>query len=180
MLLLHALKEVILHSPTEQLEGLADSLWAPLFAEDASSRQTAVSSSASPAEAAAAELGDDGVRNVKAACIGKLTTTAPAKFLPQLQVSYLARSGTTCARSCPGDGPQLIHLQSLLTSTPKNKALVAAAVRYSFIDTSSTHDELISPLIGDFLSLMRDENLVSDERRRACPTCRIEAIADAP
>jgi hypothetical protein len=28
----------------------------------------------------------DGTRNVKAACIGKLTTTAPAKFLPQLKV----------------------------------------------------------------------------------------------
>lgn len=51
--------------------------------------------------------------------------------------------------------------QGLLRSTPKNRALVAAAVRYTFIDTSSSYDELISPLIGEFLSLMRDDNLVS-------------------
>lgn len=77
---------MILHSPSEQLESLADSLWAPLFAEDKAIPQAAPAASRSGAEAAAEELGDDGVRNVKAACIGKLTTTAPAKFLPQLQV----------------------------------------------------------------------------------------------
>jgi cullin-associated NEDD8-dissociated protein 1 len=38
--------------------------------------------------------------------------------------------------------------------------LVAAAIRYTFIDTSSTYDELIAPVIVDFLSLMQDENLV--------------------
>lgn len=79
--------------------------------------------------------GDNSVRNVKAACIGKLTTTAPSKFLPQLQ--------------------------ELLKSSPENRAIVAAAVRYTFIDTSSGYDELIAPIIVDFLSLMHDENIVS-------------------
>jgi cullin-associated NEDD8-dissociated protein 1 len=37
---------------------------------------------------------------------------------------------------------------------------VAAAVRYTFIDTSSSYDELIAPIIVDFLSLMEDENVV--------------------
>jgi cullin-associated NEDD8-dissociated protein 1 len=49
----------------------------------------------------------------------------------------------------------------MLKSTPRNRAIVAAAVRYTFIDTSSTYDELLAPLIGDFLSLIKDENLVS-------------------
>lgn len=93
------------------------------------------------------DIGDESVRNVRAACIGKLTTTAPAKFLPQLQVS-----------NCWSDGADV---QSLLQSNPRNRALVAAAVRYTFIDTSNTYDELISPIIVEFLSLMHDSNLVS-------------------
>ncbi|WVF66132.1 hypothetical protein IAT40_000871 [Kwoniella sp. CBS 6097] len=121
LLLLHALKEVILHSSSAQLEVLADTLWRPLFADDAS-------------KTGADDIGDDGVRNVKAACIGKLTTTAPGKFLPQLQERL---------RSSPGD-----------------RAIVAAAVRYTFIDTSSSYDEIIAPIIVEFLSLMRDSNLI--------------------
>nr|XP_018266798.1 tip120-family protein [Kwoniella dejecticola CBS 10117]OBR88956.1 tip120-family protein [Kwoniella dejecticola CBS 10117] len=120
LLLLHSLKEVILHSSPAQLELLADTLWKPLFADDVSTKE--------------GDIGDDGVRNVKAACIGKLTTTAPGKFLPQLQ--------------------------ELLRSSPKNRAIVAAAVRYTFIDTSSSYDEIIAPIIVDFLSLMQDANLV--------------------
>ncbi|WWC85910.1 uncharacterized protein L201_000780 [Kwoniella dendrophila CBS 6074] len=120
LLVLHSLKEVILHSSSAQLELLADSLWKPLFAEDVSTNN--------------GDIGDDGVRNVKAACIGKLTTTAPGKFLPQLQ--------------------------ELLRSSPRNRAIVAAAVRYTFIDTSSSYDEVIAPIIVEFLSLMRDSNLI--------------------
>jgi cullin-associated NEDD8-dissociated protein 1 len=71
-----------LHSPAAQLETLADSLWAPLFADDGAKQANGKSTNGQ----AGIATGDDGVRNVKAACIGKLTTTAPAKFLPQLQV----------------------------------------------------------------------------------------------
>ncbi|KAK1926054.1 putative TIP120-family protein TIP120B [Papiliotrema laurentii] len=132
LLVLHALKEVILHSPAAQLESLADSLWQPLFAE-VDTTEAASKKSKKP-KVGGTDIGDDGIRNVKAACIGKLTTTAPAKYLPQLQ--------------------------SLLQSSPRNRAIVAAAVRYTFIDTSSAYDELIAPIIIDFLSLMHDENLI--------------------
>lgn len=114
-------EQVILHSSPAQLESLADHSWSPLFAQDSSSTNT--------------DIGEDSVRNVKAACIGKLTTTAPQKFLPELQ--------------------------NLLTSSVRDRALVAAAVRYTFIDTSSSFDELIAPIIIDFLSLVHDENVVS-------------------
>jgi cullin-associated NEDD8-dissociated protein 1 len=37
---------------------------------------------------------------------------------------------------------------------------VVAAIRYTFADTSKSYDQLLSPLLVDFLSLMVDENLV--------------------
>lgn len=121
LLLLHAIKEVILHSSDPQLDVLTDELWQPLFSDLDS---TAVS--------------DDGVRNVKAACIGKLTVAAPARFLPQLE--------------------------EMLTGTSQQRALVAAAIRYTFIDSTkdsnSRADELIAPIVGEFLSLMKDESVV--------------------
>lgn len=66
--------------------------------------------------------------------------------------------------------------QGLLKSTPKNRALVAAAVRYTFIETSSAYDELISPLIGDFLSLMADENLASRPGSLPCRSSCTDAF----
>lgn len=54
-----------------------------------------------------------------------------------------------------------LNAQALLKSSPANRAIVAAAVRFTFIDTSSSYDEVISPLVVDFLSLMHDENYVS-------------------
>lgn len=56
--------------------------------------------------------------------------------------------------------PPSAHKQRLISSSARNKAMVAAAVRYTFIDTSSAYDELIAPIIVDFLSLMHDENVV--------------------
>lgn len=88
LLLLHALKEVILHSSAAQLENLAEALWKPLFADELA-KSGAASTTAN-------DIGDDGIRNVKAACIGKLTTTAPAKFLPQLQVMFAFGPGELC------------------------------------------------------------------------------------
>lgn len=87
LLLLHALKEVILHSSAAQIDGLAEALWRPLFANDVVALAT--NGSAANATGEPNDIGDDGVRNVKAACIGKLTTAAPAKFLPELQVCYV-------------------------------------------------------------------------------------------
>jgi cullin-associated NEDD8-dissociated protein 1 len=118
LLLLHALKEVIMHSSDPLLDKLTDLLWRPLFSMDASA--------------------DDGVRNVKAACIGKLTIASPGRFLPQLQ--------------------------SMLRGSVQERALVAAAIRYAFIDSDKDYaartDELLAPIVGEFLALMNDENHV--------------------
>ncbi|KAJ3996104.1 armadillo-type protein [Lentinula boryana] len=114
LLSLHALKEVVTHCSRGQLEGVADILWVPLFENSENSEET--------------------TRNVAAACLGKLATTHPSKYLPQLH--------------------NRIH-----DSNPAARATVVAAIRYTFADTAPTYDELLSPLIIDFLSLMGDGDL---------------------
>lgn len=87
--------QVILHSPAAQLEIMADALWKPLVVGDSvkKSRSNSIASGKVPVDPQGGDaLGDEGVRTVKAACIGKLTTMAPAKFLPQLQVCALLGS----------------------------------------------------------------------------------------
>lgn len=68
LLYLHALKEAILHCSNDKIEGIADSLWDPLLVEDEEGQ-------------------DDGARNVKAACVGKLTSSDPVKYISNLRVS---------------------------------------------------------------------------------------------
>ncbi|KAF5385600.1 hypothetical protein D9757_006791 [Collybiopsis confluens] len=97
-----------------QLEGIADLLWVPLFENSENSEET--------------------TRNVAAACIGKLATTHPSKYLPQLHAR-------------------------ISDSNPAARATVVSAIRYTFADTAPTYDELLSPLVIDFLSLMGDEDL---------------------
>lgn len=41
------------------------------------------------------------------------------------------------------------------------RATVVASVRYTFADNTQSYDELLSPLIVDFLSLVQDSDLVS-------------------
>jgi hypothetical protein len=41
------------------------------------------------------------------------------------------------------------------------RATVVSAIRYTFAETSQSYDELLAPLLVDFLSLMLDQDLVS-------------------
>ncbi|KAJ7751005.1 armadillo-type protein [Mycena maculata] len=114
LLSLHALKEVVTHCSQGQLEGVADMLWIPLFENSENSEET--------------------TRNVAAACLGKLATTHPSRYLPQLH----ARVGDPNAAT---------------------RATVVSAIRYTFAETSMSYDELLAPLLVDFLSLMLDQDL---------------------
>lgn len=67
-LALHAAKEVVTHCSQGQLEGVADFLWTPLFENS--------------------QNAEEATRNVAAACLGKLATTHPSKYLPQLHVRH--------------------------------------------------------------------------------------------
>jgi len=114
LLSLHALKEVVTHCSHAQLEGVADMLWVPLFENSENSEET--------------------TRNVAAACLGKLATTHPSRYLPQLHARIRDENAAT-------------------------RATVVSAIRYTFADSTQSYDELLAPLIIDFLSLMLDHDL---------------------
>ena len=78
---------------------------------------------------------EEDTRNVAAACLGKLTTTNPSRYLPQLQAR--------------------IRDQDVAV-----RATVIAAIRYTFADSQHSYDELLLALIPDFLSAMTDSDLV--------------------
>ncbi|GJJ09394.1 hypothetical protein Clacol_003616 [Clathrus columnatus] len=118
LLSLYALKELVANCSVGQLENVADTLWAPLFQNSESS--------------------DEVVRNVAAACLGKLTLTNASKYLPLLQAR-------------------------LHDPDPAVRATVVSALRYTFADAIRTHDDLLTPFVLDFLSLLVDDNL--DVRR---------------
>ncbi|KAF8907661.1 armadillo-type protein [Gymnopilus junonius] len=115
LLALHAAKEVVTHCSHGQLENVADLLWKPLFENS--------------------QNAEESTRNVAAACLGKLATTHPSKYLPQLHAR-------------------------VRDPNPDTRATVVSAIRYTFADASQSFDEIFSPLIVDFLSLMIDQNLI--------------------
>ncbi|PWN51713.1 TIP120-domain-containing protein [Violaceomyces palustris] len=86
------------------------------------------------------ETKEEGTRNIGAECLARLTLTDPAKYLVQLQERLRSPSAST-------------------------RAAVIAAVRFTLTESSSSYDELLSPIIVDFLSLLRDPDL--DVRRHA-------------
>ncbi|KAH9982078.1 TIP120-domain-containing protein [Lactifluus volemus] len=114
LLALHALKEVVTHTSTSHLENLAETLWVPLFENS--------------------ESADESSRGVAAACIGKLITTHPARYLPQVHARIRDPNAAT-------------------------RATVLSAIRYTFVVSSPAFDEVLAPYILDFLSLMEDAEL---------------------
>lgn len=139
-LLLGAVKETLSHSSADALSGLSEALWQPLFqiCEAASDQQKAAADSAAGGNSA--RVGDDarldGTRNIAAECLGKITLSNPSVYLPQLQSRLQAKS-------------------------PGTRAAVITAIRFTFTDSTSMYDDLLAPIIVQFLSLMKDADLVS-------------------
>lgn len=114
------------------MEGSAETLWAPLFENSENSEEI--------------------TRNVAAACLGKLSTTNPSKYLPQLHVSDIILDAVAI----------LTGMQNRIKDVnPTSRATVVAAIRYTFAESSPAFDELLGPMLIDFLSLMLDPDLVS-------------------
>lgn len=84
------------------------------------------------------QIKDDATRNVGAECLARLTLTDPPRYLVQLQ-------------------------SRLADPSPSTRAAVIAAVRFTLTEASSGYDELLSPMIVEFLSLLKDQDL--DVRR---------------
>lgn len=117
--------QVIIHSPPTELAKISDTLWTPLFEN--------------------CQAQEEGTRNVAADCLGQLTVTNPAKYLPQLQAR--------------------LHSDSRHT-----RATVIAAIRFTFTNDSSSYDELLAPLITEFFKLIHDTDLV---RCSSCTTPKL-------
>ncbi|KAK4057022.1 hypothetical protein OIO90_001922 [Microbotryomycetes sp. JL221] len=78
---------------------------------------------------------DEATRSVAADCLGQLTVIDPVKYLPQLQSRLKADSRDI-------------------------RATVISAIRFTFTNESSTtYDELLSPLIVEFFELLQDQDL---------------------
>ncbi|KAF9289311.1 Cullin-associated NEDD8-dissociated protein 1 [Mortierella alpina] len=80
------------------------------------------------------ESEEEGTRNVVAECLGKLTLTNPYKFLPELQARLRSESAQI-------------------------RGTVVSAFKYTFTDNTRSYDELLRPLIVEFLSLIKDQDL---------------------
>ena len=83
---------------------------------------------------------DETTGKVAAACLGKVAAINPSRYLVQL------RGG-------------------LIDQSPVVRAAVLSAIRYTFANIDSQYDELLSPLIIDFLTLMLDTDMVSTTHR---------------
>ncbi|KAN0060779.1 hypothetical protein ACQY0O_007437 [Thecaphora frezii] len=88
----------------------------------------------------ACQTREEGTRNIGAECLARLTLTEPSKYLPQLQERLRSTSAST-------------------------RAAVIAAVRFTLTESSASYDELLAPVLVEFLTLLRDPEL--DVRRHA-------------
>jgi cullin-associated NEDD8-dissociated protein 1 len=150
LLALHALKEVVTHTSTSHLENLAETLWVPLFENS--------------------ESADESSRGVAAACIGKLITTHPARYLPQVHVCIPEFVMTLCMLTC---------IQARIRDpNAAIRTTVLAAIRYTFADSSPAFDDILAPYIIDFLSLMEDAELVIIALCSSIPTN--DSISERP
>ena len=89
----------------------------------------------------ACETKEEGVRSIGAECLARLTLSEPAKFLALLQ-------------------------ERLRSPSVSVRATVLAAIRFTLsTESSAAYDELLAPILVDFLSLLSDAEL--EVRRNA-------------
>lgn len=96
---------------------------------------------------------NDDSKAVGAECVGRLTIIDPYSFLPELQK----------------------HLQSQF---PAIRGMVISALRYTFTDTEASYDDLLRPIVVDFLTVMVDDKEM--ENRRLALTALNSAAHNKP
>ncbi|KAI5811207.1 armadillo-type protein [Peziza echinospora] len=96
---------------------------------------------------------NDDSKAVGAECVGRLTIIDPYNFLPELQK----------------------HLNSPDSSV---RGMVISAIRYTFTDTLASYDELLRPIVVDFLSVMVEDK--EFENRRLALTALNSAAHNKP
>ncbi|KAH8148486.1 uncharacterized protein LAJ45_07589 [Morchella importuna] len=96
---------------------------------------------------------NDDSKAVGAECVGRLTIIDPYSFLPELQK----------------------HLQSPF---PAIRGMVISALRYTFTDTEASYDDLLRPIVVEFLTVMVDDKEM--ENRRLALTALNSAAHNKP
>ncbi|CAO3610365.1 unnamed protein product [Cunninghamella echinulata] len=77
---------------------------------------------------------EEGTRSIVGECLGKLALTNSTKYLPQLEK----------------------HLKS---SSSQLRSTVATAFKYIVVDPSQTNDELLRPIVIQFMTLLEDSDI---------------------
>ena len=96
---------------------------------------------------------NDDSKAVGAECVGRLTIIDPYSFLPELQK----------------------HLNSSDSSV---RGMVISAIRYTFTDTLASYDDLLRPIVVDFLTVMVEDK--EFENRRLALTALNSAAHNKP
>ncbi|CAZ86279.1 unnamed protein product [Tuber melanosporum] len=96
---------------------------------------------------------NDDSKAVGAECVGRLTIIDPYSYLPELQK----------------------HLQSESSAI---RGMVISALRYTFTDTEASYDDLLRPIVVDFLTVMVDDKEL--ENRRLALTALNSAAHNKP
>lgn len=96
---------------------------------------------------------NDDSKAVGAECVGRLTIIDPYSFLPELQK----------------------HLNSSDSSV---RGMVISAIRYTFTDTLASYDDLLRPIVVDFLTVMVEDRQF--ENRRLALTALNSAAHNKP
>ena len=96
---------------------------------------------------------NDDSKAVGAECVGRLTIIDPYSFLPELQK----------------------HLNSSDSSV---RGMVISAIRYTFTDTLASYDDLLRPIVVDFLTGMVEDK--ESENRRLALTALNSAAHNKP
>ncbi|RPB29718.1 TIP120-domain-containing protein [Terfezia boudieri ATCC MYA-4762] len=96
---------------------------------------------------------NDDSKAVGAECVGRLTIIDPYSFLPELQK----------------------HLNSSDSSV---RGMVISAIRYTFTDTLASYDDLLRPIVVDFLTVMVEDR--EFENRRLALTALNSAAHNKP
>ncbi|KAL7274746.1 hypothetical protein RUND412_002334 [Rhizina undulata] len=96
---------------------------------------------------------NDDSKAVGAECVGRLIIIDPYSFLPELQKHLGSEEGST-------------------------RGMVMSALRYTFTDTEESYDELLRPIVVDFLTVMVDDKEL--ENRRLALTALNSAAHNKP
>ncbi|ANB13679.1 hypothetical protein AWJ20_4622 [Sugiyamaella lignohabitans] len=134
------IREIVSGAKTADVEAYSDDIWNSLFTSLDAVSSSGIGKVALAASTAAAGIVPNAEASVVsggdlilAECLGRLSILNPRVFLPQLQVQ-------------------------LASEKPSVRVTVLSAVKFTFGQSHDTYDDLLRPIIADFLALVDDDD----------------------